>query len=1044
MLVLLCRGAARGCNPTPSAAAAAAAQLVYYYLTHHADANATCRELALLAINSFQRDLADQNQLIRAMALRVMTSIRVRDIVQIQLMAIKKCATDPSPYVRKTACAALPKVHALEPEQKAELVVIIEPLLGDGKTMVLSAAMMAFSELCPERLDLLHAVYRKLCHMLADLDEWGQMVVLDTLTRYARTQFTDPRAASGSAGRKKPSPSKAAKKKKPKSSFYSDEEEEEEEEEGGDSGGEEEPSVDPDHALLLSCSLPLLRSRNTGVVLAVAALHHYAGGPDPLVMTRVGRALVRCMRNHREIQYVLLANIVTLAGANPGMFRPYLRDFFVTSAEPAFVRRQKLRVLACLADEANVAVILREFTNYVKDADKEFVCASIVGACRIATAVPSIVDRVLRGLMGLVGSSSDAVVAEAVVAIRQLVQQHPDGHDAIIVRLVRTLEGTRVAAARAAVVWIIGDFLPKPKIARLAPDALRLLAKSFKDEALDVKLQVLNLAAKMVLRMPDSQPVALLHLYVVEMARYDTSCDVRDRARWLRALTSSTNEAVRARAHAVLLGAKAAPMVTSADGTGEGTPTLAMATLSHIVGHTAAGYVPVPAWRTEPAMPSLRQERRPAAAPAGRSGGGHAARGGGGGGGRAERSSKEKGFYASEGEESDRSGSGSGSGSEDESGSASGSGSDASESEGEGAASGGGAAASGVSPAPDDDSHHRAPAHEAAGEAPGAAAVPLGLSTTADGAVAVEVASAAAGDGLEVVAVMTRAACELGSEWNAVKLVFRNASEHMFEGIRVSATAPEAEQEVRPFDEIPSLLGGASVAVRSRALVAMGTEARCRAPPQALLLVRFAGVPTLVLEVTTNRGALPLRLTAPYGELVVPAALREEACKKIQRACGADGGRARVGAWARGVRGVCVCRESRRGRAGAAGDGGTEQRGCRACRARHNFEAHQRFRGGHGRALCAAPRLARGGLRPRVMCGGCVRAVEESGAALFAGRTRHEEQRFVVAVASVDGDVSSVAVRVNCDDGAACAAICDAVRAALATLSGGAGRGWSA
>ena len=37
-------------------------KLVYMYLVHNADANATCRELALLAINSFQRDLNGPNQ----------------------------------------------------------------------------------------------------------------------------------------------------------------------------------------------------------------------------------------------------------------------------------------------------------------------------------------------------------------------------------------------------------------------------------------------------------------------------------------------------------------------------------------------------------------------------------------------------------------------------------------------------------------------------------------------------------------------------------------------------------------------------------------------------------------------------------------------------------------------------------------------------------------------------------------------------------------------------------------------------------------------
>lgn len=50
--------------------------------------------------------------------------------------------------------------------------------------MVLGAAVAAFNEVCPNNWDLLHRSYRKLCHLLADLDEWTQIVVLNVLTRY--------------------------------------------------------------------------------------------------------------------------------------------------------------------------------------------------------------------------------------------------------------------------------------------------------------------------------------------------------------------------------------------------------------------------------------------------------------------------------------------------------------------------------------------------------------------------------------------------------------------------------------------------------------------------------------------------------------------------------------------------------------------------------------------------------------------------------------------------------------------------------------------
>ncbi len=86
-------------------------KMVYMYLVQYADHDATTRELSLLSINAFQRGLGDTEQLIRALALRVLTSIRIPDILQIQILAIQKCAKDRSPYVRKCAANALAKLH---------------------------------------------------------------------------------------------------------------------------------------------------------------------------------------------------------------------------------------------------------------------------------------------------------------------------------------------------------------------------------------------------------------------------------------------------------------------------------------------------------------------------------------------------------------------------------------------------------------------------------------------------------------------------------------------------------------------------------------------------------------------------------------------------------------------------------------------------------------------------------------------------------------------------------------------------------------------
>lgn len=55
--------------------------------------------------------LQDPNQLIRASALRVLSSIRVPIIVPIMMLAIKEAAADLSPYVRKTSAHAIQKLY---------------------------------------------------------------------------------------------------------------------------------------------------------------------------------------------------------------------------------------------------------------------------------------------------------------------------------------------------------------------------------------------------------------------------------------------------------------------------------------------------------------------------------------------------------------------------------------------------------------------------------------------------------------------------------------------------------------------------------------------------------------------------------------------------------------------------------------------------------------------------------------------------------------------------------------------------------------------
>lgn len=83
-------------------------KLVYIYLLRYAEDEP---DLALLSINTFQKDLTDSNPLIRAMALRVLSGINLSVVENLVILAVKKCSADPSPYVRKAAAFAVVKCH---------------------------------------------------------------------------------------------------------------------------------------------------------------------------------------------------------------------------------------------------------------------------------------------------------------------------------------------------------------------------------------------------------------------------------------------------------------------------------------------------------------------------------------------------------------------------------------------------------------------------------------------------------------------------------------------------------------------------------------------------------------------------------------------------------------------------------------------------------------------------------------------------------------------------------------------------------------------
>lgn len=618
-------------------------KLVYIYLLQFAESEP---DLALLSINTIQKSLTDQNPQVRALALRVMSGIRVPVISQIVSLAIKRGCGDMSPHVRKAAALAIPKCYRLDPKTSSQLLDYLSILLGDRQYFVVGSAVIAFLEVCPDRIDLIHKHYRALVRKLVDMDEWGQLATLKLMTYYSRKCF----------------PRRTRKKKKNKSkSFY-----DEDENDGDDDDlGQQVQVLDPDLELLLKACKNMLQSRNSAVVVAVARCFLYLDTTE-YIDSSVG-PLVALLRSPQDVQQIAMYNIVVVCLVRPAPFVRYISHFLVHATDSIAISLLKFEILTLLfphCESHYKEMIFCELEHFSRASNAELVQESVRAIGRCAQQDTKASARCLRLLFQQTSSQDGNLVAESLTVIRHLIQQNPRVHVQTVIRLAKNLDKISNPQARATIIWLVGEFAGVEDKDNIAPDVLRILAKGFADESEEAKQQIVLLAAKVYLHylnrpspLPEeddleninppptqppnpldsnpeeggsgepnpfnnspqapsspapqsesSHPIPLLYRYIMLLTRYDTSYDLRDRARTYLALLSNPNSTQLA--SLLLLAPKPVPHVPSPSESRRG---LILGSSTLVIGADEAsvrGYEDLPEWVREGEEPAceLRDE----------------------------------------------------------------------------------------------------------------------------------------------------------------------------------------------------------------------------------------------------------------------------------------------------------------------------------------------------------------------------------------------------------------------------------------------------
>jgi len=471
-------------------------KLVYLYLINYAKSQP---DLAILAVNTFVKDSQDPNPLIRALAVRTMGCIRVDKITEYLCDPLQRCLKDDDPYVRKTAAICVAKLYDINAElvEDRGFLETLKDLISDSNPMVVANAVAALAEIQENSSRTIfeitsHTLF-KLLAALNECTEWGQVFILDALSKY---KASDARDAEN----------------------------------------------------IVERVTPRLQHANCAVVLS--AVKVILQQMELITSTDVVRnlckkmapPLVTLLSAEPEIQYVALRNINLIVQRRPTILAHEIKVFFCKYNDPIYVKMEKLEIMIKLASDRNIDQVLLEFKEYATEVDVDFVRKAVRAIGRCAIKLERAAERCISVLLELIKIKVNYVVQEAIIVIKDIFRRYPNTYESIIATLCESLDTLDEPEAKASMIWIIGEYAERIDN---ADELLESFLETFPEEPAQVQLQLLTATVKLFLKKPTEGPQQMIQVVLNNATQETDNPDLRDRAYIYWRLLSTDPEAAK-------------------------------------------------------------------------------------------------------------------------------------------------------------------------------------------------------------------------------------------------------------------------------------------------------------------------------------------------------------------------------------------------------------------------------------------------------------------------------------------------------------------
>lgn len=470
-------------------------KMCFLYLVNYARMRP---DIAVKAIPVLEHDMEDPNPLVRALALRTMSYIHVREFVEATVPLVKHLLRDIDPYVRKTAAFCVAKLydHDRHMVEASDLIDRLNNLLRDDNPTVVASALASLMDIW-ERSDAIkltidYSNASKMVAILADCSEWGQTYILEALMSYV-------------------------------------------------------PQESGEALLLAERIAPRLSHSNSSVVLTcirvILYLMNYISDQKQIsaLCRKLSPPLVTLLAKGPEVQYLALRNALLILQRRPEVLRNDIRVFFCKYNDPIYVKVTKLELIFMLANEKNIDEVLTELREYATEIDVHFVRKAVRAIGKLAIKIEPAAKRCINLLLELVSTKVTYIVQEATVVIRNIFRKYPNQYESIIGTLCEHLDSLDEPEAKAAMVWVIGQYASRIENSdALLEDFLY----SFAEEPVEVQLALLTATVKLFIQRPTKGQDLVPR--VLKWATEETdNPDLRDRAYMYWRLLSTDMESAK-------------------------------------------------------------------------------------------------------------------------------------------------------------------------------------------------------------------------------------------------------------------------------------------------------------------------------------------------------------------------------------------------------------------------------------------------------------------------------------------------------------------